>query len=44
MIELFYRLFSIIWREEIVPPQWREGLVVDLLRKVIRKTPRVTGV
>ena len=23
-------LFSVIWREELVPRQWREGLIVNL--------------
>ena len=26
MVDLLQQLFSVIWREEIVPPQWREGL------------------
>ena len=26
MIELLQQLFTVIWRGEFVPPQWREGL------------------
>ena len=25
MVDLFEQLFSVIWQEEIVPRQWREG-------------------
>ena len=27
MIELPHQLFEVIWSEEFVPPQWREGLI-----------------
>ena len=27
------RLFSVIWHEEVVPRQWREGLIVNLFKK-----------
>ena len=30
---LLHQLFSVIWREEIVPLQWREGLMVNLFKK-----------
>ena len=33
MVDLLQQLFSVIWREEIVPPQWREGLIVNLFKK-----------
>ena len=33
MVELLKQLFTVIWREEFVPPQWREGLVVNLFKK-----------
>ena len=26
MVDLLQLLFSVIWRVEMVPPQWREGL------------------
>ena len=26
---LLQQLFSVIWREELVPRQWREGLIVN---------------
>ena len=28
MVYLLEQLFSVIWREEIVPKQWREGLII----------------
>ena len=30
MIELPHQLFEVIWSEVFVPPQWREGLIVNL--------------
>ena len=33
MIELLHLLFAVIWHEEFVPPQWREGLIVNLFKK-----------
>ena len=32
-------LFSVIWREEVVPRQWREGLIVYLFKKGDREQP-----
>ena len=32
-------MFSVIWREEIVPPQWREGLIVNLFKKGDKEDP-----
>ena len=29
-VELLYQL---VWSEEFVPPQWREGLIVNLFKK-----------
>ena len=29
MIQLLHQLFAVILREEFVPPQWREGLIVN---------------
>ena len=42
MVDLLQQLFSIIWREEIVPPQWRKGLTC--LRKVIKSIQVITEV
>ena len=28
MIHLLHKLFAVVWREELVPPKWREGLIV----------------
>ena len=33
MIDLLQQLFAVVWREEFVPPQWREGLIVNLFKK-----------
>ena len=30
MVELLQQFFYVIWREKFVPPQWREGLIVNL--------------
>ena len=39
IVELLKQLFTVIWREEFVPPQWREGLVVNLLKKGNKEYP-----
>ena len=39
MVDLLQQLFSVIWREEIVPPQWREGLIVNLFKKGDKEDP-----
>ena len=39
MVYLLEQLFSVIWREETVPKQWREGLIVNLLKKGDREDP-----
>ena len=33
MVCLLEQLFSVVWREELVPRQWREGLIVNLFKK-----------
>ena len=33
MVSLLEQLFSVIWREETVPKQWREGLIVIYFKK-----------
>ena len=33
MVDLLQQLFSVIWHEEMVPPQWREGLIVNLFKR-----------
>ena len=33
MVYLLEQLFSVIWQEEIVPRQWREGLIVNIFKK-----------
>ena len=39
MVQLLGQLFSVIWREEIVPPQWREGLIVNIFKKGDKEDP-----
>ena len=39
MVYLLEQLFSVIWREETVPKQWREGLIVNLFEKGDREDP-----
>jgi hypothetical protein len=33
ILTILYNLFSKIWEKEEVPAQWKEGLVIKLLRK-----------
>ena len=33
------QLFTVIWRDEFVPPQWREGLIVNLFKKGDKEDP-----
>ena len=44
MVDLLEQLFSVIWQEEIVPRQWREGLIVNISRKWTGRTLLTTGV
>ena len=37
MVHLLEKLFFVIWHEEIVPRQWREGLII---KKGDREDPR----
>ena len=39
MVELLKQLFTVIWREEFVPPQWREGLIVNLFKNGDKEDP-----
>ena len=39
MVDLLHRLFSVVWREELVPPQWRQGLIVNLFKKGDKEDP-----
>ena len=43
MINLLQQLFVVVWREEYVPPQWREGLIVNLFKKGIMRTQVIMG-
>ena len=33
MIHLLHKLIEVVWSEELVPPKWREGLIVNLVKK-----------
>ena len=33
MVCLLEQLFSVVWHEETISRQWREGLIVDLFKK-----------
>ena len=39
MIQMLHQLFAVIWSEEFVPPQWREGLIVNLVKKGDKEEP-----
>ena len=39
MVCLLEQLFSVVWREELVPRQWREGLIVNLFKKGDKEDP-----
>ena len=39
MVCLLEQLFSVIWREELVPRQWREGLIVNLFKNGDKEDP-----
>ena len=33
MVYLLEHLFRVVWHEEVVPKEWREGLIVNLFKK-----------
>ena len=37
MVKMLGKLYALTWKEECVPMKWREGLIVSLLKKGIRK-------
>ena len=39
MVFLLEKLFFVIWHEEIVPREWREGLIINLFKKGDREDP-----
>ena len=39
MMDLLQQLFAVVWREEYVPSQWREGLIVNLFMKGDKEDP-----
>ena len=36
---MLQQLFAVVWREEFVPPEWREGLIVNLFKKGDKEDP-----
>ena len=39
LIHLLHKLFEVVWREALVPPKWREGLIVNLFKKGDKEDP-----
>ena len=39
MVDLLEQLFSVIWQENIVPKQWRDGFIVNIFKKGDREDP-----
>ena len=39
MVDLLHQLFSVVWREKILAPQWREKLLVNLFKKGDKDDP-----
>ena len=39
MVDLLHQLFKVVWHEETVPKQWREGLIVNLFKKGDKEDP-----
>ena len=37
MVKMLGKLYALIWKEECVPMKWREGLIVSLFKKGVRK-------
>ena len=33
MVNSLHQLFKVVWHEETVPKQWKEGLLVNLFKK-----------
>ena len=39
MVNLLHQLFSVVWHAVLVPPQWRQGLIVNLFKKGDKEVP-----
>ena len=39
MVDLLHQLFKVVWREETLPKQRREGLIVNLFNKRDKEDP-----
>ena len=44
MVNLLQLLFSVVWHEEVVPPQWRKGLIVNFFKKNDKEDPVYRGI
>ena len=32
---MLHKLFEVVWREELVPPKWHEGLIVREIKRIL---------
>ena len=39
MVYLLEHLFRVVWHEEVVPKEWREGLIVNIFQKGDNEEP-----
>ena len=39
MVDLLHQLFKVVWHEETIPKQWREGPIANLFKKGYKKDP-----
>ena len=39
MVDFLHQLFSVVCYEEVVPPQWREGLIFNVFKKGDKEDP-----
>ena len=39
MVYLLEHLFGVVWQEEVVPKEWKEGLIVNLFKKGDKEEP-----
>ena len=39
MVDLLYQLFKVVWHEETIRKQWRDGLIVNLFKKEDKEDP-----
>ena len=44
MANLLKVLYGVVWTEESIPKQWRQGLIVSLYKKVMLRTRVLQGI